>query len=230
MAMELTLVVGGHSIWPPQKLGRTLGSGVIRSLMDGVEKGRKMIGKLVRSLKRLERDRESFFEELRALSAKELHFRAAEKSWSPLEVLDHLVRMEKLIAAQLAQNRGSTRKILLKDRLRNLAVRGVMRSSMRVTTPKGAEASLPGDEKPLEMVLTEWAAQRQVLKLVLASFAAEDTRYGTFRHPVGGWMTANGSLKFIDSHVVHHRLQVKRAVRMAQSGAKPAMYREKKAG
>lgn len=175
-----------------------------------------MIGKLQRSLTRMERDRESFCEELHGLAPSELHCRETEKGWSALEVLDHLVRSEKTITTQLSLYRGGKRAVSLKDRLRNSLVRGVMRSPLRVRTPKGAEATLPGAEKPLETLLAEWTVQRQALKLVMALYTREDAKHGTFRHPVGGWTTANGALKFIEAHVVHHRIQVKRTVRRAR--------------
>lgn len=175
-----------------------------------------MIVKLQRAMQRVERNQEKFCAEVQKLAPEALHFREREGAWTPLEVLDHLMRTEKAISAQLSQNRGSKRRIPIKDKMRMMVVRGVMHSPIRVRTPKSAAAVLPGEEKEFDVLTKEWTVQHQVMKIVLAMYTAKDARGGVFKHPIGGWNTVHGALKFINSHIVHHRYQLNRIVKAAE--------------
>jgi hypothetical protein len=56
----------------------------------------------------------------------------------------------------------------------------------------------------------EWADVRERLTDFLESLSSTDGKQGVFRHPFGGWTTANGALVFLRAHMHHHRYQLAR--------------------
>lgn len=139
-----------------------------------------------------------------------LSFRPRAGEWSALEVVDHLVRTERAILDVAVQGLAMPHRIGVSDRLRTAFLTQVFRSQRRVKAPGNVPQILPGPALSFPELRQRWDSVRMDLSSFLASAPAEQLRQGIFKHPVGGWMSANGILTFFSVHMIHHGFQLDR--------------------
>lgn len=171
-----------------------------------------MSNDLQRRLDRLETQKSSLLTQIASLPPAQLNNKPAEDSWSALEVLDHLHKVEHSILDAVidtipepAPRRPSTR-----DQIQSLLLRGLFLLPSRVKTPPTATAILPEKHLHLAEIEQHWASTRERLHAVVNSFPAPLLPMGIFRHPVCGWMTLPQTLGFLSAHLTHHNYQLRR--------------------
>jgi uncharacterized damage-inducible protein DinB len=148
-----------------------------------------------------------------ALSAEQLTFRPAPNSWSALDVIEHLVKVEEAIASRVRprEPRG------LIETARTKAVLGAMYVVFgvrgRVKVP--VQAILPLGGATLSDLASRWEAAQAALKERLEGFRPGDWSRPMMRHPLLGRLTPAEGLDFIHRHMGHHRSQIERIRRAA---------------
>lgn len=145
-----------------------------------------------------------------AYPSSHLHFRPSTEAWSPLGVLDHLVRTESAILAVARKGTEKPRRIGILDRWRTRFLIDVFESQRRVKVPRSASVVLPGENLRFEEIASRWESTRTELAQFLGAAPAEVLEKGIFKHPVGGWMNAGGILDFFSVHIAHHQFQFSR--------------------
>ena len=91
----------------------------------------------------------------------------------------------------------------------------------RVKVPNVVTSILPTEtERAFSALRQAWAADRAKLTGFLNSLSIVDLPKGVFRHPFGGWATANGALLFLRAHLQHHRYQLGRLRRATRDLAR----------
>jgi uncharacterized damage-inducible protein DinB len=168
-----------------------------------------MTPSLAARLARMELRRASLLEELAALGPDQLTFRPGPESWSPRDVLEHLVLVEEAVQRYASkrpgpQPRAATARAGLKLRI----ILIYFRLGARIEAP--TRAVLPAGTGSLEDLRTRWDQARQGLATLLEGETAADRRRPLLRHPVTGWLTPAQSLTFIEAHIAHHRRQIAR--------------------
>jgi hypothetical protein len=166
----------------------------------------------------LERRKEQYLQDASSWSAEALRYRPAPEAWCALDVLDHLERTEKNIAAMMLSNRTSPQALSARDRMRGVMLLALFYSPARVKIPGAASVILPETPGSLKDVVAAWSRTREFVGSVVTKLEASGTAtqsVGVFRHPVAGWMSPVTTMRFLDSHLAHHWYQWKRLRRRA---------------
>ena len=143
-----------------------------------------------------------------ALSAEQLTFRPAPNSWSALDVIEHLVKVEEGIASRIRprESRGLIETARAKAAL--VAMYVVFGCRGRVKVP--VQAILPLGGATLSDLASRWEAAQAALEERLEGFGPEDWSRPMMRHPLLGRLTPAEGLVFIHRHMGHHGRQVER--------------------
>jgi hypothetical protein len=161
----------------------------------------------------LERRKEQYLLDASVWPAEALRYRPAPETWCALDVLDHLERTEKNIAAIMLSNRTSPQALSMGDRVRGTMMLALFYSPARVKIPGAAAVILPETPGGLDEIIAAWGRTRQFLGSVVTKLedaGVATKRVGVFRHPVAGWMSPRTTLRFLDAHLAHHMYQWKR--------------------
>ena len=166
---------------------------------------------------RLQRQKDNLCSDLGSWAPHHLSFRAGPSEWSAREVLDHLVRTERSILAMMMKLHACRTGGESLNRARNFFVRILMWSPFKVRVPESAKATIwPSDGKSPSALFEEWNAQRLELLNFINELPIDESAAPIFRHPVGGWTDAIGALRFVRSHIAHHKYQLRRIKRRAR--------------
>ena len=169
-----------------------------------------MTRELERRFERLERQKAALLSGISIWSTARLRFQPDPASWSVLDVLQHLVKVEEAFLRAVGANLPHGRALTLKDRVGALAVLGVMRSPIRVKVPARAATVAPEATEDLPLLTVHWDQAREKLGQLLNVLSPEQFCRGLFRHPVSGWMSVPQGLAFLSAHLRHHEYQVDR--------------------
>jgi len=168
-----------------------------------------MLTPLRRRLDRMHGQRSALLDELARLPSEQLAFRPAPESWSTLEVLEHLVRVEEVVVLRASQQPPSRS---LRQGLRAagsmVLVRLALGAGIRIKVP--SKAVLPQGNATLPELRERWDRVRNKLEAVLADHSRRDLRRPMMRHPLCGWLTPIQTLTFLEQHVTHHTRQLGR--------------------
>ncbi len=177
---------------------------------------------LARSFESLETAKQRLVAELETWGNARLRFQPNLKSWSTLDVVDHLVKVEDAFLQEVDEALPGSRKVNLRERFGALAVICVMRSPLRIQTPPSAAQVLPQGLTTWAETRENWGKVRERLRLLLDQIRPERHQLALFRHPVSGWMTIRRGLGFLDAHLRHHQYQLERLKRAtSRLGSQP---------
>lgn len=171
---------------------------------------------LTSTLAMLEQQRADVLQEISAWSPDHSIYRPAPTAWSAVEVLDHLVRVEREILAATQRGIATPHPRRIRDRVRVAMLDWLFRSDRRVRAPTSVPAILPSSQADLATLRHEWAEVRHDLAQFLALLPHDYPDSGVFKHPVAGWMSIPQVLRFFWVHTHHHRFQLAR-LRIAES-------------
>ena len=169
----------------------------------------------------LERQKAETLRSVEEWPADRLRFRPVPESWSIAEILDHVVKVEQGIFAEVRRGLLAPHRIGLRDRVGVLFIQRLFRSNRRVRVPFSARHILPEAEPDVAAVLARWDVSRKELAELLDHLPLAAMRYGVFRHPVAGWMRVPQVLDFFAVHLHHHGFQMQR-LRGALAAAGPS--------
>lgn len=160
----------------------------------------------------MERQRAALLEELGRLDGGQLGFRPSAGSWSALEVLEHLVRLEEVVLLRATQRPESRTLVQAVRTAGSLALlRVTLGAGVRVKVP--SKAVLPEGTATFEDLAGRWDRVRRKLDAVMADQTAADLRRPFMRHPLCGWLTPAQTLAFLERHITHHTGQLRRISR-----------------
>ncbi len=165
---------------------------------------------LFRRLTQLAQQKEQLLASIACLSPERQTFRSTPAEWTLWQIVDHLVRTEDAIMEQTLANLPDGHEVGAGDRIRGFLLEMLFRSPARVKVPAKASNVLPGPEPNPDLLREEWNAARVRMQAAIGSFPAAALQRGVFKHPVSGWMTITQTMRFLSSHIVHHRHQLAR--------------------
>lgn len=158
----------------------------------------------------LQREKHAFLSELNGWLPAQVYFRCA-GSWCALEVLDHVVKAERGILADIQRNLVQANYVPLSHRIRSDLLILFMRTPARVRVPGAlAPAVLPGIDLNLPTLIATWNDSQIRIRQWLEEFRGNSHEMAAFYHPVSGWMNVSQALSFIAAHTRHHRYQLAR--------------------
>ncbi len=176
-----------------------------------------MTSNLQRSFERLESQKAAFLAETSLWSAERLHFRPAHSSWSALDVIDHLVKVEQALVRAVRSSLPHGHPQQVKERVGALLVFLVMRSPIRIKVPASAGSVLPEITADPILIVRQWDDLRIEMEDLVKGLLPAQLRCGLFRHPVSGWMTMSQALAFLSAHLRHHGYQLTRLERATRA-------------
>ena len=175
---------------------------------------------LERRWERFTRRRDRMVAELGSWKAEELRARPGTDRWSALEVVDHLVRTDIEVLRMVEEACGTCHRVELRDRVRAWMVLAVMWLPTRVAMPKPVEGKVrPALTGDLAALRAEWDRVDAALHDRITALSEAEQRAGVARHPVSGWLSARGGVRFLESHLVHHGYQIARIRRAVRKNA-----------
>lgn len=136
-------------------------------------------------------------------------FKAGADRWSTVEVVEHLVMVEKNLLEQLAKNVPvSTLDPESRTPEKHQTVIKVMERDIPVDVPD--ERVQPHGRLTLEVLLKQWDDIRKKLLGLLAEINADNKDNLVYRHPYGGPLDISQTLHFIEVHFDNHLRHIDR--------------------
>jgi DinB superfamily len=155
----------------------------------------------------LERKRDTFLEQLAALSETQRQFKANPGSWCALEVAEHLVAVEIGISKPFLNGAKLEAVTIRTQAIGWLLVAG-LGTRTRVKTP--SKSAIPQHTPTLEDVQTRWKNHHQQMRAHLEPLPATALSSAAMNHPLVKPMTLAQSLAFFRAHTQHHLYQLER--------------------
>ena len=147
--------------------------------------------------------REDLLRQLASLSGEVLSFKAGPDKWSIVEVIEHLVMVEKDFLQQLSINFGaSTLDPKSRTPEKYQTVIKVMTRDIPVDVPD--KRMEPHGRLTLDELLNQWVDIRKKLQGLLSEMKSDNRDDPVYRHPYGGPLDIGESLNFIDVHFDNH--------------------------
>jgi uncharacterized damage-inducible protein DinB len=156
----------------------------------------------------IEQRRHAHLERLATLDDTLLRYHPAPRSWSMLQVTEHLVLLEQIVVkAMIREPRPDVHRRWW-HRIGAWMVTFVFRYGFRVPAP--TRKVVPTEETPLERSAERWSALRSQMAAFLESATPERARVLGWRHPVAGPLDVASTLDFVATHHDHHLRQIAR--------------------
>ena len=158
------------------------------------------------TLDALESHRLALTARLDALPAGAVHQAPAPSAWSPAQIVEHFVRIERTmrlngrLASPLAATVASAKTALMK---------GILTLPLRVSVPRGAEQIVPSPQPNWAEVKAEWETVRAGWREALPALPK---RTVVFKHPLIGLLCVPDALRFVLAHHRHHDAQIARTL------------------
>lgn len=167
-----------------------------------------MIAELQQRFDAIQQQRQSLLDCLRALDTKLLEYQPSPRSWSMLQVAQHLVLVETLLVDSMLRADRPPVRVRWWHAIGRWLLFLVYRYGLRVPAP--TKRIIPVAKPPLEESARAWEALRQRLRAFLEATTPESARNLGFRHPVSGPHDVAETLDFIRMHFEHHLRQLAR--------------------
>jgi uncharacterized damage-inducible protein DinB len=156
----------------------------------------------------MENSRRALLAEVDELGPEQLVFRPGEGSWSAVEVVEHLVKVEEGIVSRVKQRDPRTWREAVRGRLSLELISLYFLVGRRFKAP--AQAILPQGGATLTDLGARWEAAQLAMRRTLDDFGPADFARPMMRHPILGLLTPVETLTFILRHIAHHRRQIAR--------------------
>lgn len=165
----------------------------------------------IRAFENLVHAQQRFRQEISAFTNNQVAFRPGANQWCALQIVDHLIEIEKIV---LATSRQTLRSATSADRLSGVdyirygIAQLLLSTSRRFKTPDGVPE--PQVRKNLEGYLADWNKVRDRWKEYVTEIGPEKNKLLAFRHPTAGPMTLSMAINFLAAHIHHHLHQLHR--------------------
>lgn len=133
--------------------------------------------------------------------------------WSMIQLLDHLLSIEKgsLMYMMKKSADQELKKVKFKNRFYHFLTRIVLKSGKKVKAP--AVVAEPSNEKDLATILKEFENIRSKMREFVSKWPEERHDQLIFRHPLAGMFTLKQTISFLSEHWSHHIPQQNEIVR-----------------
>lgn len=139
-----------------------------RRVMDDMEDG--LIPSLSRTFRRLEGQKLEMVRRLEAMERERLRWRGGPSEWSPVEILDHIVKTETEILDAVIAVAPNGPEIPVSDRAKGFMLEWLFRSPARVKVPAKASAVLPESNCEFADLERRWDSTRSRMRAVLEGY------------------------------------------------------------
>lgn len=152
--------------------------------------------------------RKELFQSIEGLSEKQFNTTPSNGSWSPKQIFEHLVRMETVIATNIARE------------LKNPKSTKSIKKPILLTTSRLLKVEAPGYTTPTEDYKSKQEMKKAIhesrlfLLDVYESSTKEVFREKSFKHPIFGNIPLIQWFSFVGLHEKRHLKQLKKVIKM----------------
>ena len=167
-------------------------------------------------LDQLDKKLNKLFADLKTYSSEQLCKKPAPDSWSPIQILHHLILSEKysrMYCEKKLSFNPKLKKAGMRANLRANFVDFYLSSPLKVSAPKAIGSDVLPMEDTLANVREIWLAERVNLEKFIKDLPQEYADKEVYKHPLGGRMSIKGMMQFFDSHFRNHEKQIYRALK-----------------
>lgn len=158
-----------------------------------------------------ESDRISFLDDVAAMSDEQRSFRPHPDHWNLLDLVQHLMLVEKAFLQQINENPPKPRKSRFHPVVGSMILWIIFNFGIRVKVP--SKSVLPSGTMSLDESRSLWDEKQAVLKNYCETLDAASARKKVFFHPIRGSISSITLIDFLSIHFHHHIRQVKRVQR-----------------
>jgi DinB superfamily len=155
----------------------------------------------------LERQRDTFLEQLTAFSEVQRHFKVTPGTWCALEVAEHLITVEIGISKPFL-NGAKPEAVTIRSQVIGWLLIAGVNTRTRVKTP--SKSAAPQQIPTLEDVQERWREHHEQMRAHLEPLPATALSSAAMNHPLVKPMTLAQSLAFFTAHTRHHLYQLER--------------------
>jgi uncharacterized damage-inducible protein DinB len=164
----------------------------------------------------LEEDRKNLLATVSNLSL-EKQLNAPPGKWSIQQILAHLIAAEKLSVMYLhkkmlgikeAENTG------LWEEIKMMALQASQRLPLKFKAPRMVVENTPAYAS-FEELTADWDKTRAELKVLLEKFEDSQIRKKIYKHIRAGRLNIQHALLFFREHIIHHRPQINRLMKLS---------------
>ncbi|WP_192821174.1 DinB family protein [Rufibacter sp. LB8] len=161
----------------------------------------------------LEKHRQTYTAQVRALSPDQQQKPPGEGQWSAAQLYYHLWKVENTVLQAIEANLASGRThkpVSFNTRYRSFLLNLALALPFKFKVPK-----MIGDMPPnvsVAEVEEKWQATSQQWQQFLEKFPEHLQQKEIFKHPRAGLLTMNQTLQFLLEHAAHHKLQMQKLV------------------
>jgi uncharacterized damage-inducible protein DinB len=160
---------------------------------------------------RLERRKAKLLESFEGWHPDWLVYRPSGKSWSVLQVLEHLAQSERALRIQGLRALEQMPEIpRLGERMSFFLFLVLLRLPIRLNVPRQLSFVQPGSPQSLSEVKERWQYERLLLAQFLLPRSNRELRQVAFRHPAVGAISLRDAVSFLLVHMSHHSYQLHR--------------------
>jgi uncharacterized damage-inducible protein DinB len=171
--------------------------------------------RLLVKFRELEKLREKFLSIIDSVDDKTLLLKPAAGKWSILQIVFHLVKVERLSIISIQNNLKKSShigKTGMVAKLRAGLLILAMKSAFKFKAPELLR-KVP-ETYDFNELKDKWIKARSDMKKILENISPEDAKKNLFEHPYGGNMGIDGALAFIKEHFLHHQKQVEKIIKL----------------
>ncbi len=167
---------------------------------------------LLQKVEYLNKELTELIEELEQYSHEELNTSPSEDSWSPIQILHHLILSEQLSIAYCKKKLSfepDLKKAGLLSKLKAKLVELYLGSPFKFKAPPALNSSVLPKEGKLVDVATSWKKQREEMAAFLQDVPDKYLYTEVYKHPFGGRLSLEGMMDFFNAHFNNHRKQLR---------------------
>jgi uncharacterized damage-inducible protein DinB len=161
-----------------------------------------------RLLDTLGQHRSMLLDDLARLDAEQLTFRPTPASWSTLDIVEHLVKVEEAILGRLKSRPVRTWREAFRAKASMAVMRVYFLFGRRLKVP--AQAVLPQGGATLADLTARWNRTQEEMRRTIEGLGTAELGRPMMRHPLLGLLTPAETLRFLHRHIAHHRRQMRR--------------------
>lgn len=170
---------------------------------------------LLQQVEQLDQELNRLFGSLQSYSDDQLNQAPSPTSWSPTQILHHVMLSEKysLLYCQKKLSHQPTLKTVGPiDHLKAKLVKWYLQLPIKFKAPQNLNNDALPKESKLTAIENQWREQRKTMRLFFEELPAEYVNKVIYKHPFGGRLSLEGMLNFFDAHFDRHRKQLLRAL------------------
>lgn len=158
---------------------------------------------------------ENLLDDLQAYSHETLNHKPSSDSWSTAQIMYHLMLSENY-SLQYCKKKLSFKPTLkkagIRAKVRSLIVQGYLLSPIKVKAPKAVASPMLPKEGDLISIAKKWREQRSEMEGFFSSLPVEYLDKEIYKHPLGGRLSLEGMIDFLDAHFQNHKKQIFKAI------------------